>query len=175
MEAKNKKNTTEDSSGDSSFGARLRKLRKNKGLSQTDFAKKIGYRRSGSISNIENNKTPPDIHVLIKIAKILDIDLHWLITGNRGLKNALSTLIDKEYLNDLYSVEAEKYRAAIQAVARLESKQRNAQSLTNNETESLLVNKKKEGVLAARLTMLTNHMYLTTMPLKGLLDNLDKE
>ena len=77
MEEKNVKNFTENSS----FGSRLRKLRKDKGLSQEELAKKIGYKRSGSISNIESDKTPPDILTLAKLTDVLSADLHWLITG----------------------------------------------------------------------------------------------
>jgi transcriptional regulator with XRE-family HTH domain len=64
------------------FGQRLRKLRVAKGLSQVQFASLIGYKRSGSISNIENDKTPPDIAILAKIAECLNVDLHELITSN---------------------------------------------------------------------------------------------
>jgi len=63
------------------FGSRLRKCRKAKGLSQKILADMLGYKRSGSVSYIENNKTPPDIQSLAKIAEALDVDLHWLITG----------------------------------------------------------------------------------------------
>jgi transcriptional regulator with XRE-family HTH domain len=63
------------------FGYRLHKLRKDKGLSQEKLASFLGYKRSGSISNIENDKTAPDIETLEKIAECLDVDLHWLITG----------------------------------------------------------------------------------------------
>lgn len=80
MKAKTKKNITVDET----FGSRLRKLRKDKGLSQTEFARKIGYKRSGSISYIENDKTPPDLHALVKITEALDVDLHNLITGKNS-------------------------------------------------------------------------------------------
>jgi len=63
------------------FGQRLRKLRKNQGLTQTELAKKIGYKTSVSISNIESGRTPPDITILAKIAACLDADLHWLVLG----------------------------------------------------------------------------------------------
>ena len=71
----------EKSINSENFGSRLRKLRKHKGLTQAQLAKKIGYKRSGSVSNIENNKTPPDIQSLAKLGDLLDADLHWLITG----------------------------------------------------------------------------------------------
>jgi len=66
---------------DKTFGGRLHNLRKEKGLSQTELAKLLNYKTSASISNIESDKTPPDIQSLIKIAEILKTDLHWLITG----------------------------------------------------------------------------------------------
>jgi len=67
---------------DKTFGGRLRNLRKNKGLSQIDLSKLLNYKTSASVSNIESEKTPPDIHFLVKIAEIFKADLHWLITGN---------------------------------------------------------------------------------------------
>ncbi len=77
MQEKNKKNITPCDT----FGQRLRNLRVAKGLSQTRFAILIGYKRSGSVSNIENDKTPPDIKTLRKIAECLNADLHWLVCG----------------------------------------------------------------------------------------------
>ena len=81
MEEKNHKNLTFFGS----FGERLRKLRKDKKLSQKDLAEKLGYKRSASVSYIENNRTPPDNEVLAKIAEVLNADLHWLITGKVSL------------------------------------------------------------------------------------------
>jgi len=72
---------TEKSINNELFGTRLRKSRTQKGLSQISLALKLGYKRSGSISNIEKGKSPPDINALIKIAEILDADLHYLIIG----------------------------------------------------------------------------------------------
>ena len=63
------------------FGDRLRNLRKDKGLTQTELANKLGFKHNGPVSNIENNKISPDIDTLIKIAEIFNADLHWLITG----------------------------------------------------------------------------------------------
>ena len=74
---KNKENHIENDN----LGNRLRFLRKNKGLSQIELSKKLGYKTSGSISNIEANRTPVDTETLCKLAEILDVDLHWLITG----------------------------------------------------------------------------------------------
>lgn len=77
MEEKKGKNFT----AEETFGSRLHKIRKEKDLSQAELAEKIGYKRSGSISNIESDKTPPDVRILTRIAEVLEVDLHWLITG----------------------------------------------------------------------------------------------
>jgi transcriptional regulator with XRE-family HTH domain len=84
------------------FGRRLRKLRIAKGLSQAKFATLIGYKRSGSISNIENDKTPPDIATLVKIAKCLNIDLHWLITGKASLAVERLRIYTSAYIANTY-------------------------------------------------------------------------
>jgi len=64
------------------FGARLRKSRKDRGLSQTALARMLGYENNGPVSTMENNKTNPDLKTLVRLAESLDVDLHWLITGN---------------------------------------------------------------------------------------------
>ncbi len=71
----------ENSTKDENFGERLHKLRTAKGLSQSELAALIGYKRSGSISNIEKNKTSPDTKTLSRIAECLNANLHWLIIG----------------------------------------------------------------------------------------------
>lgn len=88
MQGENKKNFTEDVT----FGRRLRNLRIAKGLSQSQLAALIGYKRGGSVSNIENDKTPPDINALVKIAENFNIDLHWLITGESSAMHAVKLL-----------------------------------------------------------------------------------
>lgn len=67
------------------WGDRLRQARKDKGVSQADLARAVGYKRETSISEIENGRvqTAP-LPVLAKIAEVLDVDLHWLITGQRS-------------------------------------------------------------------------------------------
>jgi transcriptional regulator with XRE-family HTH domain len=63
------------------FGSRLRKSRKDRGLSQTTLAMMLGYENNGPVSTMETNKTNPDLKTLARLAESLDIDLHWLITG----------------------------------------------------------------------------------------------
>lgn len=74
-------NTKKNSIDVKSFGGRFRFLRQKHGLSQDALAKKIGYKGSASVSNIENGLSLPDVSVLQRIEKALTADLHWLITG----------------------------------------------------------------------------------------------
>ena len=67
--------------GDTGFGERLRFLREKAGLSQTDLAQKLGFKRSSSVSNLETGKSPPDLKTLQKIVSCFNVNLHWLITG----------------------------------------------------------------------------------------------
>jgi transcriptional regulator with XRE-family HTH domain len=67
-----------------SFGERLRNVRKNKGLTQSDLAKQLGFKHNSPVSNLEIDKISPDIQTLRKIAEIFQVDLHWLITGENA-------------------------------------------------------------------------------------------
>jgi len=63
------------------FSERLRDRREELGLSRLDFAKKLGLTNPSQISRYESGKSMPGPQFLIKIAEILKIDLHWLLTG----------------------------------------------------------------------------------------------
>ena len=76
-----KKKIKEKSGFGDNFGGRLRKSRKERGLSQTALATILGYNHNGPVSTMENNKTNPDLHTLQRLAECLNVDLHWLITG----------------------------------------------------------------------------------------------
>ena len=98
------------------FGKRFSKSRKYKGLRQSDLARKLGYSQNSAISDIERDITPVNNSSLLRISEILDVDLHWLITGQPSpyvkslvsgyseivlslsglLKNALSDLIQQK-------------------------------------------------------------------------------
>jgi transcriptional regulator with XRE-family HTH domain len=66
-----------------SFGDRFRELRKNLGFSQREYAKKLGYKTSASISNIESGKCPVDSRVLLILSELGEVDYNWLLTGKR--------------------------------------------------------------------------------------------
>lgn len=63
------------------IGNRIRKRRKELGLTQTEIFEKCGI-ASGALSKIENGIRTPSVIIFYKIAQILECDMEWLITGN---------------------------------------------------------------------------------------------
>jgi len=64
-----------------SLGQRINALRTNLGISQEEFARKIGVESRQVISNYEKDKSNPDPETLTKIAELGAVSLDWLITG----------------------------------------------------------------------------------------------
>lgn len=81
------------------FGKRLATLRKEKGISQYEFADRIGFSR-GQVANYEQGKREPDYETLQKIADFFNVSTDYLLgrTDNPDLieeKNEES-LLDPE-------------------------------------------------------------------------------
>jgi transcriptional regulator with XRE-family HTH domain len=62
------------------IGQRIRLVRKEKGLSLEDMARKTGFAKS-YLSQLENLKREPPISTLSQIAHVLGVDLLFLISG----------------------------------------------------------------------------------------------
>lgn len=60
------------------LGRNLRRIRKEKGISQGDIVRTLGVGR-GFISNIENGKANPTLGTISKIAKALSVPIQDLI------------------------------------------------------------------------------------------------
>lgn len=137
-----------------SFGSRLFKVRKDKGLSQKEFAELLGYKRHTTVSNLEADRAAPDIKTLVKIAEILNIDLHWLITGeNFNPQKRIESRFKELYTNLL-----NEFNDAQETVRHLESKRQSGQPLTPEEEGQLLQNR---GILKARVRQMENLANLT--------------
>lgn len=63
------------------FGPRLQKTREKCGFSRTQLAKKLGLSNPSQISRYESGKGFPSIAALGMLSELLNVDLHWLITG----------------------------------------------------------------------------------------------
>ena len=63
------------------IGERIKKRRKELGLSQIDIYEKCNI-TSGALSKIENGKTIPSIISFYKLSLVLECDMNWLATGH---------------------------------------------------------------------------------------------
>ncbi len=54
------------------LGENLKRIRMQKGISQSDISKSLGVSR-GFVSNIENAKTNPTLATIAKLAKAVDV------------------------------------------------------------------------------------------------------
>lgn len=69
-----------------SIANRIKMLRRNKGITLEELAKKTGFAKS-YLSQIENMKREPPISTLTKIAYVLNVDVVFLLTGEIPREN----------------------------------------------------------------------------------------
>jgi transcriptional regulator with XRE-family HTH domain len=80
------------------IGERITQLRKQQNLSQDELAKKAGVSRT-IICNYERNANTPSIEVLIKLAKVFNVSVDFLI-GEGEL-----AALDKDLLKRIEDIE----------------------------------------------------------------------
>lgn len=61
------------------FGERLRRLREEKGLKQTELVKLLNLESSSTVSQYETTNRIPDAHILQKLADILNCSVDYLL------------------------------------------------------------------------------------------------
>ncbi len=62
------------------FGDRLKDVRKKLKISQKDFAARMGI-TGGYMSEIEYGKAKPGFDFFIKVARLFDVNINWLLFG----------------------------------------------------------------------------------------------
>ena len=72
---------------------RLKRLRKNKSITQEELGKQIGVLKT-TISNYENGYSTPDAYTLTKIAKFYNVSIDFIL----GMSNSLSQPKDQPYM-----------------------------------------------------------------------------
>lgn len=77
------------------FGEKIRALRLEKGLTQTQLADKIGLVK-GSISAYEQGKKYPSVEVLIKLCSVFDVSSDYLIGLSDDMHLMKSELTDEQ-------------------------------------------------------------------------------
>jgi transcriptional regulator with XRE-family HTH domain len=95
-------------------GDNIRKLRKEKGLTQKELAEKLNTHYT-NINRIENNKYIPSLNTLMQVADLFDVTLDYLATGKEDELQEVriedKKLAEKFKLID--SLEKEERRALI--------------------------------------------------------------
>jgi transcriptional regulator with XRE-family HTH domain len=74
MQEENKKNFI-------AFGERLRFVREKLGLTQSEFASKLGFANYKAIGRFERGERLPNIEAIIRLVNLGNFNLHWLVTG----------------------------------------------------------------------------------------------
>ena len=79
------------------IGDRVKKIREDSGLNQTDFAEKIGVKQS-FISKVEKEIAQLTIDHCILIATIFKVDLNWLLMGEEqaGTSGVVLPQVDRD-------------------------------------------------------------------------------
>lgn len=151
------------------FASRIRALRKSLGLSQTEFAKKLGVTQS-SVTGYETGSRLPSSPAMTSICTVFGVRREWLEDGTGEMmepEDDLSEICDKYGLGSRDRVLIEKYlllppaaRAAVldyiesvgKALAETES-EKSVQEEIDQEVEEyrqqLIDQKKAEGKLPA--------------------------
>lgn len=62
------------------FGQRVARLRKLRGMTQADVGDRL-YVSHSAVARWERDDAPPKMYRLIELAKVLDVSVHYLITG----------------------------------------------------------------------------------------------
>ena len=68
---------------------RIKEIRRSSGLSQTDFAERLGTTR-GVITNLEGEKTSPNDPFIKLICREFNVNEDWLRTGEVEMKQKLT-------------------------------------------------------------------------------------
>jgi transcriptional regulator with XRE-family HTH domain len=86
-----------------SLGQKIKKLRRERNLSQTQLAEKAGTTLV-SISNYETGKTKPSSDMLINVAKALGVSADYLMNDSSDAITAVS-IKDKELLRQFEQID----------------------------------------------------------------------
>ncbi len=79
------------------FGAVLRSMREDRGLKQTELARRAGINH-GHVSKIESGARDPRPETLVWIADALGVDADWLVLrAVFGTAHPITRFLDKEW------------------------------------------------------------------------------
>ncbi|MEA5050510.1 MAG: helix-turn-helix domain-containing protein [Oscillospiraceae bacterium] len=70
------------------FAEQIRQLRRERGLTQEQFAERLSVTRQ-AVSNWENDRNLPDIEMLIRMSRMFGVPLDQMILGGNGMAEKL--------------------------------------------------------------------------------------
>ena len=76
------------------LGGRIKKIREQLALNQAQFAEQLGLGGPAAVSKYEKNQREPEIAVLVKIARMGNEPLDWLLTGKYPIKKTTDVVSD---------------------------------------------------------------------------------
>jgi len=86
------------------IGKRIKQARTDKGLRQKEIAEKFGL-HSASMSKIESGDSSTSVEILLKIKEILNVNLHWILTGEGTPETPTKGIEDEEIIMMLKAFE----------------------------------------------------------------------
>ncbi|WP_038264487.1 helix-turn-helix domain-containing protein [Xenorhabdus cabanillasii] len=101
-----------DSIDNLTIGSRLKEIRTNKGLNQTEFAALVGYSR-GAQAHYERDERAPDANYLAALVN-LGIDVMYILTGIKA--DLPKITVEEQKLIEHYRAMSEESRANMRAV-----------------------------------------------------------
>jgi transcriptional regulator with XRE-family HTH domain len=121
----------------SSFGEKLRKLRKEKGWSQDELAEKIGI-HGRHVGKYEAGKVLPNAETLIAAAAALEVSLDYLLLDSNGAENPAAMIRDRELLKDFEVVDHmdEKDRDIIKSLIDAFIKKKQIEAVMGDKTSA---------------------------------------
>lgn len=105
------------------IGEKIKSLRVEKGLSQTELSDKIPNIGRTSISNIEKGDQKPPLHVMYLICNELDIDIHSILPTYSDVMDIVNLKPNNDLSNYIDNFEIdETTRQALQELLNLKPK-----------------------------------------------------
>lgn len=95
------------------LGKRIKYLRERLKFDQAEFAKYLGLESAAAISKYESDQREPDKDKLVKIGKLADVSLDWLLTGEGPMERKKK---------EEQPQATEKYRAGESAAPRVQER-----------------------------------------------------
>lgn len=82
----------------SNFSLRIKELRESAGLFQSDLAERLNVSRA-CVSSWECGRTEPSVSQIISIAKIFNVSINYLVTGESNVTDVKSIIAAMPHLD----------------------------------------------------------------------------